>query len=203
MSFIGFPRTVDRLARIATLRQNVQFIEGKFKSLLHKQRAAAAALTADTSYERTTSVASGAAPEEFLPSRFTKAGEARSFFKARARMVIIVKRWIDMIMNMNKNSLWERQLKTFVDLAIDMEGNGNTETTPVAGGRLSFDKNVFKANKEISLSMDVKTTLSTHPDGRTPDMIKQVRSDYEDVSIPEDISRQNRRLAGCWNNLSD
>ncbi|KAK3777046.1 hypothetical protein RRG08_008897 [Elysia crispata] len=163
----------DRLARIATLRQNVQFIEGKFKSLLHKQRAAAAAVSAEQ-YERTISVASGAAPDEFLPSRFTKSGEAKSFFRARARLIIIVKRWINMVMDMNKNSLWERQLKTFVDLAIDMEGNGNSESTPVARGRLSFDKNEFKANKEISLSMDVKTTLSTRPDGRTPEMIKQV-----------------------------
>ncbi|GFN82132.1 hypothetical protein PoB_000863800 [Plakobranchus ocellatus] len=67
--------TADRLARIATLRQNVQFIEGKFKSLLHKQRAAAAAGASAEPFERTTSVASGAATDDFLPSRFTKPGE--------------------------------------------------------------------------------------------------------------------------------
>ena len=51
---------------------------------------------------------------------------------------------------MNKNSMWEKQLKTFVDLAMDMEGDGSSESTPVAEGRLSFDKNEFKANKEVS-----------------------------------------------------
>ena len=50
---------------------------------------------------------------------------------------------------MNKNTSWERELQSFSNSPVSTNDvNGSTSTTEVEGG-LRFDKNEFRANREV------------------------------------------------------
>ncbi|XP_053399136.1 uncharacterized protein LOC123556796 isoform X2 [Mercenaria mercenaria] len=151
----------DRLARFAMLKSNVERINAKFISFKKGNKTEKGGMADDKANEEKL---------YYVPSRFTQSGMARSYFKKYARLVLIVTQWINLIMN--KKYDFEKELKSFVDIANEIEDKVVSSTMSEFG--LSFDKKFFKANKEISLSSEVRKILTTRWWSRTPKMIKQV-----------------------------
>ncbi|KAJ8297712.1 hypothetical protein KUTeg_024243, partial [Tegillarca granosa] len=149
----------ERFRRISVLRQNVNHIETRFRQLARTQ-----SNTRITQKEDSQEVVL-----TYQPPRFKRNGEAVAFFRKCGRIILIVLKWIDMIMNHENNSL-ERELKSFIDIANEVEETN----TPQSMGELSFDKAIYKANKEISLTQEHRTILTTRWNFRTPEMVKQV-----------------------------
>ncbi|WAQ99451.1 CNBD2-like protein [Mya arenaria] len=178
---------IDRLARLTLLRNNVQTINGKFLKLAQGKRKEGGTKT-DTEQEEETPY--------YAPSRFTQNGMAQSFFKKYARIVVIVTQWINMIMS--KQNDFEKELKSFVDIANEVEEKA--VTTALHDTALTFDKKLFKANTEISLSTEVRKILTTSWQSRTPQMIKQVMNGLQSLrSLSEyPVSTQAKLCKVAW-----
>ncbi|KAK6172581.1 hypothetical protein SNE40_016208 [Patella caerulea] len=157
------PHVANGLDKIAILRKNVNTIENKFKALTHK-----AATKLDTNAKVQLNLPD---IDDYRPSRFQVRGEASLMFRRYAKIIIIIHLWLRMLLNNDKCN-WEKELKSFVDIAVGIEENQQPELMQKAG--LSFDKSYFKTNKQISLSSEVRKTLTTRASARTPEMLKQV-----------------------------
>ncbi|KAL4230434.1 hypothetical protein ACF0H5_010816 [Mactra antiquata] len=177
----------DRLARLTLLRANVNKINVKFNSLKKGNKADGDGGKIDGFEEEAL---------YYVPSRFVTNGMAISFFKKYSRLVVIVMSWINMIMN--KQYDFEKELKSFVDIANEIEDNVMTSTMSEFG--LSFDKKYFKANKEISLSSDVRKILTTRWQSRTPQMVKQVMNGLQTLrSLSEyPVDTQEKLCKVAW-----
>ncbi|ESP00016.1 hypothetical protein LOTGIDRAFT_230973 [Lottia gigantea] len=162
------PENMNSIDKIAFLRKNVHFIEKKFKAIAQKQRH-----VSGNGDDNVPNNGMDLMPDiaEYRPSRFEEPGSATKLFKKYASIIIIIHQWFQLLLNNNKCN-WEKELKTFVDLAVNIEENSTPELMKKSG--LSFDKSYFKTNKEISLSAEVRKTLTTRPSARNPDMLKQV-----------------------------
>ncbi|XP_060065926.1 uncharacterized protein LOC132546234 [Ylistrum balloti] len=149
-----------RFARIAALRQKMESIERRFRSMK----------LINSSSKTTDDKIDDFDEEEFRQPKFSKPGEAMGFFRKCTRMIMIVLKWIDLIMD-DQNRL-EKELKSFVDIANEVEASTVSQSMLDSG--LSFDKNMFKAKREISLTADHRKTLTTRWNFRSPEMIQQV-----------------------------
>ncbi|XP_069129692.1 uncharacterized protein [Argopecten irradians] len=149
-----------RFERIAALRQKMDAIEKKFKTLKMINSSSKKADDTLDDYDE----------EEFREPKFSKPGEAMGFFRKCCRMIMIVLKWIDLIMD-DQNRL-EKELKSFVDIANEVEASTVSQSMLDSG--LSFDKNMYKAKREISLTADHRKTLTTRWNFRSPEMIQQV-----------------------------
>ncbi|XP_052281761.1 uncharacterized protein LOC127879129 [Dreissena polymorpha] len=177
----------DRRERLSLLKTNVEKINGKFRKLLNGNRTeaghkAAATLEEDVPY--------------YAPSRFDQTGMALQFFRKYARIVVIVTQWITMIMT--KRYDFEKELKSFVDIANDVEEKAIATTMNEFG--LSFDKKFFKANREITLSSEHRKILTTRWQSRTPHMIKQVMNGLQSLrSLTEyPLQTQEKLCKVAW-----
>ncbi|CAH1777607.1 unnamed protein product [Owenia fusiformis] len=106
-----------------------------------------------------------------LNSRFEEDGEALAYFRKLVRRVLICLSWISLINDMSGNI--ERQLKSFVDIANEVEESAGLQKLLENEG-LAFDPKYYKANTEISISSDVQKILSLRPEHRTKDMCNKV-----------------------------
>ncbi|XP_021348294.1 uncharacterized protein LOC110447141 isoform X2 [Mizuhopecten yessoensis] len=149
-----------RFARIAALKQKMNSIERRFKTM---KLINSSSKTIDTKIDDFNE-------EEDHQPKFSKPGEAMGFFRKCSRMIMIVLKWIDLIMD-DQNRL-EKELKSFVDIANEVEASTVSQSMLDSG--LSFDKNMFKAKREISLTSDHRKTLTTRWNCRSPEMIQQV-----------------------------
>ncbi|XP_033742463.1 uncharacterized protein LOC117328939 isoform X2 [Pecten maximus] len=149
-----------RFERIAALKQKMESIERKFRSLKMINAASKKADEKIDDYDE----------EECRQPKFSKPGEAMGFFRKCCRMIMIVLKWIDLIMD-DQNRL-EKELKSFVDIANEVEASTVSQSMLDSG--LSFDKNMYKAKREISLTADHRKTLTTRWNFRSQEMIQQV-----------------------------
>ncbi|XP_076118214.1 uncharacterized protein LOC143085631 isoform X2 [Mytilus galloprovincialis] len=181
---------VDKFKRIALLRQNVSFIEQKFDNMKQARPKKTQLLKTMHLFEQ--------AGTSNMPSRFTKPGEAKAFFRKFGRIVLIVLNWIFLIMDSSESSRLERELKSFVDIAQEAV-NAKTSQAMVEQG-LSFDKQAYKANKEISLTVEHRKTLTTRASFRSPDMIKQVMHGLQALKSLADypLRTQERLCQVAW-----
>ncbi|CAC5369057.1 unnamed protein product [Mytilus coruscus] len=157
---------VDKFKRIAQLRQNVSFIEQKFENLKQTRPKKTQLLKTMHLFEQ--------AGTSNMPSRFTKPGEAKAFFRKFGRIVlhVIVLNWIFLIMDSSESSRLERELKSFVDIAQEAV-NAKTSQAMVEQG-LSFDKQAYKANKEqVMHGLQALKSLADYP-LRTQERLCQV-----------------------------
>ncbi|XP_063412960.1 uncharacterized protein LOC134695604 isoform X5 [Mytilus trossulus] len=181
---------VDKFKRIAQLRQNVSFIEQKFDNMKQARPKKTQLLKTMHLFEQ--------AGTSNMPSRFTKPGEAKAFFRKFGRIVLIVLNWIFLIMDSSESSRLERELKSFVDIAQEAV-NAKTSQAMVEQG-LSFDKQAYKANKEISLTVEHRKTLTTRASFRSPDMVKQVMHGLQALKSLADypLRTQERLCQVAW-----
>ncbi|XP_048776939.2 uncharacterized protein LOC125681074 isoform X2 [Ostrea edulis] len=157
----------DHFSRVATLRSNVQHIERRFRNIVHGSSTDAGGSTSIHALQRF-----NVEDEQNRDPKFMKPGEALQFFRRYARIVLIILKWIELIMDSSEGNKLERELKSFVDIANEVSDDNVSRTMDEYG--LSFDKNYFVARKEISLTQDHRKTLTTRWNFRTPEMIKQV-----------------------------
>ncbi|XP_071087046.1 uncharacterized protein [Haliotis cracherodii] len=176
----------DRFARLMRLRQNVFTIEKKFRSLLKNGS------RRETDVDERSKITHSFGTSE-RPSRFKEPGEARMLFKKQARILLIAIKWLNYVFTKGHLN-WEQELKTFADVAVEMQ---ETTAKPkcLKDSGLNFDKNHYKANREISLSADVRHYLSLNPRARTPEMLQQVLHGLQTLqSLSEYPLRTQERL---------
>lgn len=157
----------DHFSRIATLRSNVQHIERRFRNIVQGSSSDNTGSTHIHALQRF-----DAEDDQNRDPKFMKPGEALQFFRRYARIVLIILKWIELIMDSSEGNKLERELKSFVDIANEVSCENVSRSMDEYG--LSFDKNYFVAKKEISLTQDHRKTLTTRWNFRTPEMIKQV-----------------------------
>lgn len=157
----------DHFSRIATLRSNVQHIERRFRNIVQGSSSDNAGSTHIHALQRF-----DVEDDQNRDPKFMKPGEALQFFRRYARIVLIILKWIELIMDSSEGNKLERELKSFVDIANEVSCENVSRSMDEYG--LSFDKNYFVAKKEISLTQDHRKTLTTRWNFRTPEMIKQV-----------------------------
>ncbi|XP_022325597.2 uncharacterized protein LOC111125771 isoform X3 [Crassostrea virginica] len=157
----------DHFSRIATLRSNVQHIERRFRNIVQGSSSDNTGSTHIHALQRF-----DVEDDQNRDPKFMKPGEALQFFRRYARIVLIILKWIELIMDSSEGNKLERELKSFVDIANEVSCEDVSRSMDEYG--LSFDKNYFVAKKEISLTQDHRKTLTTRWNFRTPDMIKQV-----------------------------
>lgn len=157
----------DHFSRIATLRSNVQHIERRFRNIVQGSSSDNAGSTHIHALQRF-----DVEGDQNRDPKFMKPGEALQFFRRYARIVLIILKWIELIMDSSEGNKLERELKSFVDIANEVSCENVSRSMDEYG--LSFDKNYFVAKKEISLTQDHRKTLTTRWNFRTPEMIKQV-----------------------------
>ncbi|XP_061164366.1 uncharacterized protein LOC133173402 isoform X1 [Saccostrea echinata] len=157
----------DHFSRVATLRSNVQHIERRYRNIVQGSSTEASGSTHIYALQRF-----DVEDESNRDPKFMKPGEALQFFRRYARIVLIILKWIELIMDSSEGNKLERELKSFVDIANEVSCENVSRTMDEYG--LSFDKNYFVARKEISLTQDHRKTLTTRWNFRTPEMIKQV-----------------------------
>lgn len=157
----------DHFSRIAMLRSNVQHIERRFRNIVQGSSSDNAGSTHIHALQRF-----DVEDDQNRDPKFMKPGEALQFFRRYARIVLIILKWIELIMDSSEGNKLERELKSFVDIANEVSCENVSRSMDEYG--LSFDKNYFVAKKEISLTQDHRKTLTTRWNFRTPEMIKQV-----------------------------
>ncbi|XP_067661263.1 cyclic nucleotide-binding domain-containing protein 2-like isoform X2 [Haliotis asinina] len=175
----------DRFARLLRLRQNVYTIEKKFRSFVNKGS------RTDINCDKHLTTHNFGRRER--PSRFKAPGEARMLFRKQARILLIAIKWLNYVFTKDHLN-WEQELKTFADVAVEMQ-ESTAQPRGLKDSGLSFDKNHYKANKEISLSADVRHYLSLTPAARTPEMLQQVLHGLQTLqSLSEYPLRTQERL---------
>uniref|UniRef100_K1PY68 Uncharacterized protein n=1 Tax=Magallana gigas TaxID=29159 RepID=K1PY68_MAGGI len=171
----------DHFSRIATLRSNVQHIERRFRNIVQGSSSDNAGSTHIHALQRF-----DVEDDQNRDPKFMKPGEALQFFRRYARIVLIILKWIELIMDSSEGNKLERELKSFVDIANEVSCENVSRSMDEYG--LSFDKNYFVAKKEVMHGLQALRSLSEYPLG-TQEKLCQVAW-YQTLGPKKAIVRQ-------------
>ncbi|XP_064637080.1 uncharacterized protein LOC135493585 isoform X3 [Lineus longissimus] len=136
-----------------------------------------------------------------VTSRFKNPGEAKALFKKCVRRAVIFLAWVS-VLNEKSNNV-ARQFRTFTDMVAEIDNEDEYESEnlkELKEAGLSFDKNYFKATKEVRLTPEVLSILTLSPDARTDEMCQQVLQRLQAMKIFSDypIHIQEKLCRAAW-----